>query len=260
MSQEIAASLRKHLLLWWRRQRMRAGFFRVAAALTALLWEFAIESMPHRRRRRYGDAGYDWDFRVNTTSGTISWRERFLGLLHSPYQPTEPAAFHTMLQQFLQDAEIEPGEFVFVDIGSGKGRALLLASDYPFRRILGIELLPRLHQEANKNIAAYKSSEQKCFAMQSICADAAEFAFPVEPLVLYLFNPLPEERLAVMLHNLHISLSRQPRACYLLYHHPLHREQLSGQSWLEEAGGTQQFAIYRFRQQATVPGKIARME
>ena len=43
-------------------------------------------------------------------------------------------------------------EFTFIDIGSGKGRVLMMAADYPFRRILGIELLPDLHRAAQENL------------------------------------------------------------------------------------------------------------
>ena len=55
------------------------------------------ESTPERRRQRYGDMEYDWEHRVNTTSGTVGWRARLLGLFHSPYQPTEPALFREMM-------------------------------------------------------------------------------------------------------------------------------------------------------------------
>ena len=67
-----------------------------------------------------------------------------------------------------------------------------MASEYPFRRIVGVELLPELHQIAQENLARYKSESQKCFALEAVCGDAIDFAFPVEPLVIFLFNPLPE--------------------------------------------------------------------
>jgi len=43
-------------------------------------------------------------------------------------------------------------DFIFIDLGSGKGRTLLMASDYPFRRIVGVELLLALHQIAQENL------------------------------------------------------------------------------------------------------------
>jgi hypothetical protein len=240
-----------HLAFWWKRERGHKGFLATAAAFGGILWEFVVESLPERRKQRYGDAEYDWDFHVNTTGGSVRGRDRFLGLLHSPYMPTEPALFHEILDTLLSVAPIDLRKFVFMDLGSGKGRTLLMASDHPFRKIVGVELLPSLHQSARENIAAYKSKNQKCFAMESVCGDACEFAFPEEPLVLYLFNPLPEDGLVCVLKNLQASLEKNPRDAFVLYHNPLLEEHLSNQRWLEKLTGTQQFAIYRFRLQAT---------
>ena len=162
------------------------------------------ESTPERRRQRYGDMEYDWENRVNTTSGTVGWRARLLGLFHSPYQPTEPALFREMMASLSLEGKLEgklvgkPIEFdrfTFIDIGSGKGRTLLMASEYPFRKIVGVELIAELHGAAEENIRAYHSATQRCRQIEAVCADACEFPFPAEPLVLYLFNPLPESGL-----------------------------------------------------------------
>jgi SAM-dependent methyltransferase len=187
---------------------------------------------------------------VNTTSGTVGWRDRFLGLLHSPYQPTEPALFHEMLERLILEARINVEQFTFVDVGSGKGRTLLMASDYPFQRIVGVELLPSLHQAAQQNIAAYRSEKQKCFAVESVCADASDFEFPPCAMIVYLFNPLPQHALIRMLGNLQASLEGNSnfKDCFLLYHNPLLEQCLIGTRWLEKIIGTQQFAVYRSRQ------------
>ena len=170
----------------------RKGSLAATRTLFAELWEFFRDSTPSRRRQRFGDAEYDWDYRVNTTSGAVRWRERLLGVFHSAYQPTEPAVFHEMLAALRDAATTNFADFTFIDLGSGKGRTLLMASDYPFRRVLGVELLPALNRIAQENLAKYKSKSQKCFSLESICADASTFPLPEEPLVIYLFNPLLE--------------------------------------------------------------------
>jgi hypothetical protein len=250
--------LRRHLSAWWRRQRARIGLPRALLSLGSLLYEFAVDSLPQRRKRRYGDADYDWDFRVNTTSATVGWRDRLLGLLHSPYQPTEPALFHEILAMLFHDAGIDPREFLFIDLGSGKGRTLLMASDYPFREIIGVELLPSLHRAAQENIAAYKSGRQSCFILQSIYADASAFEFPSLPMVLYLFNPLPEHALIKTLQNFKVSLEGNSRKCFVIYHNPLLESLLSSQPWLEKFSGTSQFAIYRTVPRAQLPGTASK--
>jgi len=211
--------------------------------LVSILWQFVRESMPDRRRQRYGDVDYDWDRRVDTTSATVGWRDRLLGLLYSPYQPTDPALFHEMMSKL----EIDFGQFVFIDIGSGKGRVLLMAADYPFRRIVGVELLPELHRIAQENIKKYKSESQKCFAVESTCGDARDFVFPPEPMVIYLFNPLPETGFIKLLAKLEGSLDQNPRPVYVLYHNPLLEHVMSVASWLRKISGTHQYSVFSTR-------------
>src|SRR5882724_11839191 len=143
---------------WWRKETKSNGFTLALLHLFAGLWLFVRDSTPARRRQRYGDVDYDWDHRVDTTGATVSWRGRLLGTLHSPYQPTEAALFHEMLASL----KIGFHDFTFIDLGSGKGRTMLMASDYPFRHILGIELLPQLNAVAQKNIAVYKKDSKLC--------------------------------------------------------------------------------------------------
>jgi hypothetical protein len=230
---------------WWAENLARDGFFSSLKRFVATLWEFVRDSAPSRRRQRYGDVEYDWDFRVDTTGATVGWRDRLLGLFHSPYQPTEPALFREMLESLrLASPEIDFREFIFIDIGSGKGRALLMAADYPFRRILGIELLPELHRVAKENIGKYKSQSQQCFAVDCLLGDASEFAFPAQPTVLYLFNPLPESGLAEMVSNLERSLRENPRPMFVLYHNPLLGHVLARNSFFRRIAGTPQYAIF----------------
>ena len=171
----------------WKEDQARDGLWLAARSFVVRIGEFLWESLPAHRRRRYGDAEYDWDHRVNTTSATVGWRERLLGQFHSGYQPTEPALFKEMMSSL----EINFPEFTFIDMGSGKGRVLLMAADYPFRRILGVELFPALHRVAQENLTAYASVSQQCFALEAVCGDAREFIFPDENNMLYLFNSLP---------------------------------------------------------------------
>lgn len=232
---------------WWNDIAHRDGRVAATRHLLTALWEFAGDSTPERRRRRYGDAGFDWDHRVDTTSAAVGWRDRLLGAFHSPYQPTEADLFHEMLDALREKSQIDFHDFVFVDLGSGKGRALLMAADYPFRRIVGVELLATLHQTAQKNINEYRSESQKCFALESICADATKFPFPPDPIVLYLFNPFPEAGLREMVANLEQSLRAHPRKVYVLYHNPLLGHVLTESDTFTKIGGTHQYAIYASR-------------
>ena len=232
---------------WWSDLAAREGTVGATGKLLAALWEFILDSTPERRRQCYGDAEFDWDHRVNTTSAALGWRDRLLGVFHSPYQPTESTLFHEMLNTLRQEQGFDFHNFVFVDLGSGKGRTLLMATDYPFRRIVGVELLPALNEIALGNLGKYRSEAQKCFALQSICGDAAEFTFPNEPTVLYLFNPFPEPGLRRVIANLEQNLRERSRAMYVLYHNPLLDHVWGESPSFHRIGGTQQYSLYASR-------------
>ena len=241
MSLGFAQQFWRELRDWWREQTREKGAWNATRLLIRNLWAFVRESTPERRRQRYGDMEYDWEHRVNTTSGTVSWRARLLGLFHSPYQPTEPALFREMMASL----PIEFDQFTFIDIGSGKGRTLLMASEYPFRKIVGVELIEELHRAAEENIRAYKSATQRCSQIETACGDAREFAFPAEPLVLYLFNPLPERALLDVLRRLERSLAQAPRTVWVVYHNPLLENFVDTSGFLEKVCGTSQYSVYR---------------
>ena len=198
-SQQFLTALR----CWWQQQSSQKGVAGAGSLLARELWGFLRDSTPARLRQRYGDMEYDWEHRVNTTSGTVGWRERLLGVFHSPYQPTDPGLFAEMIASLPSDLR----EFTFVDLGSGKGRTLLMASEYPFRRIVGVEILPELHRAAEENICAFRESTGRGAQIEAILADACEYDLPETPLVVYLFNPLLEAGLRRVVSRLTESLT-----------------------------------------------------
>lgn len=240
-------SIRQSVRQWWTQAASVEGRLRATRRLLNVLWEFVRDSTPERLRTRFGDASYDWDYRVNTTSGAVGWRDRLLGMFHSAYQPTDPAAFHEMLDALQQHSRLNFQDFVFLDLGSGKGRTLLMASDYAFRRIIGVELLPALHAIAQENLARYKGDSQKCFDLESICSDATTFTLPTEPLVLYLFNPLPDFALRRVLHRLEQTRRVTHNPVYVLYHNPLLEHVLAESPLLEKLTGADQYSLWRDR-------------
>jgi SAM-dependent methyltransferase len=224
----------------WREEAVRTNVLSASATIAREFLGYLRDSTPERRRSRYGDMEYDWEHRVDTTSGSVGWRERLLGVFHSPYQPTEPGLF----REIMANLPIDFSQFTFIDLGSGKGRTLLMASEYPFRRVVGVELLSSLHQIALENLSAYKSDPRKCFAVEAICCDAADFPLPEEPLVLYLFNPLPESGLKRVMARLEDSLSAHRGPVYVIYHNPLLERTLSETVGLKKVHGTHQYSIY----------------
>ncbi len=105
-------------------------------------------------------------------------------------------------------------DFNFVDLGSGKGRALLVAADFPFRRILGVELDPELCRIARANVALKPEWTARISVLQQ---DAATVVYPEGPLVVFLFHPFFPRILRRALANLERQLRHSPRETWLLY-------------------------------------------
>jgi hypothetical protein len=231
-------------LAWVRESVRTRGWMGALRHYAAESVELLRDLTPSRRRSRYGDIDYDFEHDVDTTWATVPLRTRFRELLSGGrYQPSEPSLFH----QILRALPVEPNGFTFIDLGSGKGRTLLMASDYPFRRIIGVEFLAELDAIAQENLSRYRSEQQKCFALESHAGDARDFAFPQEPTVLYLFNPFPEYVLLAVLANLRSSWASSPRPLYVAYHNLVHERAFAAQDWLQSVYRTTQYAIYRAR-------------
>ena len=124
--------------------------------------------------------------------------------------------------EVLSSLTIDYPSHTFIDIGSGKGRVLLVASEFPFAEIIGVEFATELHEIACRNIQRYRSKTRKCKDVKSLNVDAVEFELPLKPLVLYLFNPFRPPVLIPLLQRLQRSLNSHPRDVTLLYETPYH--------------------------------------
>jgi SAM-dependent methyltransferase len=135
--------------------------------------------------------------------------------------------------------------YTFVDVGSGKGRMLFVAAEYPFRRVIGVEFSNVLHEEAVANIRRYKHSKRRCGDIESVHADAAEFEFPDENLVIYMFNPFGPEVMGRMLANLERSIERHPRPVMVVMLWPEHSELVAGMRGVRVYRETRRHHIYQ---------------
>lgn len=113
---------------------------------------------------------------------------------------------------------------VFIDFGSGKGRLLLMASEYPFQRVIGVEFEPNLHAIAKRNVQLYTSSAQRCRDIRPICGNAVTFEIPPERLICSFNNPFDDRILSQVVANLEESLDRSEREVYVIYANPIHRD------------------------------------
>jgi SAM-dependent methyltransferase len=197
----------------WRRLRfsiastgLRRGLFDTATLLLAY--------------RPESDRSFDRQFGTDT-AGSIqpadlaiadsAAREQAILYLPSPTRVT---------RWMLDHVGIAHNEFTFLDLGCGKGRVLLVASDYPFLRVVGLEISPDLTAIARANIERYQSPTRRCRNLEVQNTDVTRIQFPETNLLIHLYHPFDPAVTETVLARLQSSLAKAPRkvvVAYLLY-------------------------------------------
>lgn len=116
-------------------------------------------------------------------------------------------------------------EDVFVDVGSGKGRVVLQAARYPFRRIVGVELSGRLTAIAAANIQASRT-RLRCTDIELVTADIVDYELPADSTVVYLYNPFRGPVFQSFVDELIASVDRHPRTVRVIYRTPMEQSLL----------------------------------
>jgi hypothetical protein len=197
------ARMRRGLRVWGFRETMRVGFR-------------YVRTWPARRRWAELDRGFDRLHGVDTAGIVplqaleITSANKDLG---HRYQATSPDGFRALMDAFELDVE----QLTFVDLGAGKGRAMLLASELPFRRVIGVEFAPALCEVAKSNVERFSSPRQRCHEFEVVCADAAEWELPHEPILVYIYNSFEEPLMRAVLAHLSRSVSERPRRVLLAF-------------------------------------------
>ena len=129
------------------------------------------------------------------------------------YTPSLTSLLRIALRQLPHDLS----DHVFIDVGSGKGRVLLVAAQHKFKRVVGVELTQELHEQAQRNIATFRGPRQTP-EIHSVLSDAREFEIPEEPCVLYIFGAVAVygELFGTVIRNVERSYLRAPRAMFLI--------------------------------------------
>ena len=255
-SADTALHFRRAFARHWRESVRYFGWWRSLCEMASAIWDALLELLPSRRKARFGDLDYDWEHSVDTTRSNVGMGTQFLaGVMARPYFATEPWLFEQIMDSLaltILESAVSQGnaasaglqDFTFIDLGSGKGRVLLMASEYPFKGIVGVEFIPELHRAAQENIPRYASERQQCRQIESICMEARDFQFSPGPLVIYLFNPFSESTFARVLENLRQSIEQAPRPVYIAYRFTEHEKVLDKAGWLEKIAGGEQWTVY----------------
>lgn len=135
------------------------------------------------------------------------------------YQPTRWVPLQCLFKKI---ASIIPQNSVFVDFGSGKGRVLMIASQFGFAELHGVEFSQELNQIARDNLEILKKRTRSDFKFSIFLEDAANYSIRDNENVFFLFNPFDEIVMASIVKNICDSLDRHPRKIFIIYYIPLH--------------------------------------
>jgi SAM-dependent methyltransferase len=112
--------------------------------------------------------------------------------------------------------------YTFIDIGCGKGRPLIIASEHPFEHVLGYDISADLVKIANANGDAMAKRFPARPPIRAIHADVTDMAMPSGNVVLFLFNPFGPELIATLLQKLETGLaSGIIQHLFLVYDNPV---------------------------------------
>jgi SAM-dependent methyltransferase len=198
---------------------------------------------------RWFDAVIDrltFDRRHNVdTAPTVSALGFLLNRHSRPYAPVAVRTVRSILAALRDEVQ----DFVFIDIGSGKGRALLIASEYPFRKIVGIEHVHELAEASRRNVSNYRNGARRCGNIEVREMDARDFQIPDGDCVLFLYNPFGQPLLGELAEKIRKACATRQQELYIVYVNPSHTAIFDAlpclRRVLPSSANTDYFTIYR---------------
>jgi SAM-dependent methyltransferase len=170
---------------------------------------------PHPFDERYGVE----------TGGLIGGGELRSGhrndVFNTAYYGMAPSRFQWVMEYWIADqthAALE--DYSFIDLGCGKGRAVMMASEFGFREVVGVELHAALAGMAEANVAVWTAAGRAACPVRIVRADATEFMFPDGACLLYLFNPFAAPVMQRLIERIETDFARRTGGLDLIYFNP----------------------------------------
>lgn len=164
--------------------------YRRTVVLPLLYWR--AKGVVDRAMFRYRSAVFDHTMGVETTR---SVDRKALDV--APAKREQAWSYHACdvnrFYRIMSAIDLAPAQTTFVDIGSGKGRALFMADRLKLARLVGVELSPGLHAAAEKNVASYRRVTGSTTPIDLENVDATEYELPSGRVVVFMFNPFQRE-------------------------------------------------------------------
>ena len=122
------------------------------------------------------------------------------------------------LVRVLKDLQITNQDTI-LDIGCGKGSAMLAMLKFPFARVDGIELSKEISEIAIRNLTKLKKQRWQIFN-----GDAVTYKDYNAYTMLYLYHPFPHEIMRQVVTNIQSSISGREQEMLIIYNNPVCHE------------------------------------
>jgi SAM-dependent methyltransferase len=142
-------------------------------------------------------------------------------VFNTAYYGMAPSRFQWVMEHWIGDqthAALEDSSFV--DLGCGKGRAVMMASEFGFREVVGVELHAGLAGIAEANVALWTAAGRAVCPVRIVCGDATEFVFPDGACLVYLFHPFTAPVLKRLIERIEVDFAGRPGMLDLIYFNP----------------------------------------
>lgn len=140
------------------------------------------------------------------------------------YYGVAPSILRSLVALWLETKPKQAmSRYSFVDIGAGKGRAILVASELPFRQVIGIELNPEMADIAQRNVDHWVATHDadptaKAHAsVRLVEQDALAYDFPRTPCLAFMFHPFEAPLMRKLLARMESQFAKRPGELDVLY-------------------------------------------
>jgi SAM-dependent methyltransferase len=116
-------------------------------------------------------------------------------------------------------------DYAFIDLGCGKGRVTTVASEFPFREVIGVELSPALAATARANAATVARRFPDRPQVTITAANVVNFPLPAGKLVCFNYHAFGPELVAQIVARFEAALaSGELPHMFFVYYNPVHPE------------------------------------
>ncbi|MFK7832350.1 MAG: hypothetical protein AB8B52_03660 [Winogradskyella sp.] len=188
---------------------------------------------------------FDKKYQLDTVAGKS--REKFLKEHNFTTDYGHYQGANTLLvKKLLKRLNLDKNQ-TFIDLGSGKGRILLLANAYGFSAVKGIELSKELCDISEKNTTAFFAKSKLKSKISILNIDATTYKFDKTDGVLFMYNPFNGTLFEKVVKNLKQSLVKHPRNLTIIYINPTETKMLESHfnfSSIERCTWNEDYNIY----------------